>query len=184
MESKIPKQIKQRVEKLRQTIDEARYQYHVLDKEVMPASALDTLKHELVELEEKYPILKRPDSPTQKVAGEPLPNFVKVRHKVSQWSYNDAFSEDEVKKFDTRVKRFLADSAQKSFLHSAEYENDFSKKVGGKPMTTYMPTYTAELKIDGLKIVFEYEKGLFIVSQSRVNTLCPFKPDALAFGSR
>jgi len=135
MATKTPKEIKDRLLKLRETIEHHRYLYHVLDRQEMPEAALDSLKHELMELERQYPETVTPDSPTQRVAGKPLPEFRKVRHKVAQWSFNDAFSPAEMRDFDARVKRML--------------------RAHGKGE----PTYVVEHKIDGLKVVLEYERG-------------------------
>ncbi len=129
--------IKERYEKLKKTIDHYRYLYHVEDREDISQEALDSLKNELVKIEEEYPELVTADSPSQRVAGEPLKEFKKVKHKVAQWSFNDAFDEDDIKNFDERVKRFI-------------------KSETGKDVN---PTYTCELKIDGLKVVLEYVKG-------------------------
>ncbi len=140
----IPKAVRERYKKLKETINHYRRLYHVYDKEELSQAALDSLKHELSNLEGKYPELIAPDSPTQRVAGEPLPFFKKVRHKVAQWSFNDVFSVDELREFDARVRRFL------------------------KPVFGDMsPEYVCELKIDGLKIVLEYEKGLLKVAATR-----------------
>ena len=117
----------------------------MLDKSTISPEALDSLKHELVKLEEQYPGLVTPDSPTQRVAGKPLPEFKKVAHKVPQWSFNDAFSEEDIKDFDERVKRFL--------------------KTAGKAADT--PHYVCELKIDGLKIILEYQKGMLVRAATR-----------------
>src|SRR5438132_6875850 len=95
----IPKDAQERIEKLRKTIEHHRYLYHVLDKEEVSPEALDSLKNELVKLEQEYPELITPDSPTQRVAGEPLKQFKKVVHKVPQWSFNDAFTEDDMRDF-------------------------------------------------------------------------------------
>lgn len=141
----VPAEVRTRVEKLREAIRHYRYQYHVLDTEEISAEALDSLKHELAELEAQYPSLVTPDSPTQRVAGEPLAGFQKVTHTVTQWSFNDAFSPDEVRAFDERVKRQLRD----------EYGADVS------------PTYTCELKIDGLKIVCTYVNGVLQTAATR-----------------
>lgn len=140
----IPKEIRSRYEKLKTAVNHYRRMYHVYDKEEISAEALDSLKHELSELERQYPALIAPDSPSQRVAGKPLPGFKKVRHKVAQWSFNDAFTPDEMRDFDSRVKRFLAASFK-----------DVS------------PAYVCELKIDGLKIVLEYEKGLLKTAATR-----------------
>ncbi|MCR4279516.1 MAG: NAD-dependent DNA ligase LigA [Candidatus Zambryskibacteria bacterium] len=129
---KINKEIKERAQKLRDTINRYRYLYHVENKEEIAPEALDSLKHELAELERKYPELVTPDSPTQRVAGLALDEFKKVAHEVPQWSFNDAFDEVEIKAFDERVKRII-------------------KKE---------PEYLSELKIDGLKVVLTYEKGI------------------------
>ena len=127
-----------RLEKLRTAIEQYRYRYHVLNESVISDEALDSLKNELVAIETEFPQLITPDSPSQRVAGGVLPGFKKIRHTVTQWSFNDAFSESDMREFDARVKRMLLDKL-------------------GKAVT---PTYTAELKIDGLKIVFTYEKGV------------------------
>ena len=84
------------------------------------------------------PELVTPDSPTQRVAGSPLPEFTKVRHKVRQWSFNDVFSEEGIRDFDKRIKKDL--------LKKLNYQGDIH--------------YVAELKIDGFKIILTYEKGL------------------------
>jgi DNA ligase (NAD+) len=135
---------RERYEKLKTAIDHYRRQFHVYDVEEIPESARDSLMHELTELEAKYPSLVSPDSPSQRVAGKPLPQFQKVRHEVPQWSFNDAFSPDDLRAFDERVKRFLKDAYPDA-----------------------RPKYVCELKIDGLKIVFTYEKGLLKTAATR-----------------
>ncbi|MDQ3076939.1 MAG: NAD-dependent DNA ligase LigA [bacterium] len=147
MNISVPKEVVKRVQKLRETIDHHRYLYHVENKEEISPEALDTLKDELVKLEQQYPSLITPDSPTQRVAGVALPEFKKVPHKVSQWSFNDAFTENDIRDFDTRVKRQLKASIGKEVK----------------------PTYTCELKIDGLKIVLEYENGILKTAATRGN---------------
>jgi DNA ligase (NAD+) len=141
---KAPKEVIERLQKLREAIEKYRYEYHVLDKASISEEALDSLKHELVQIETEYPELITPDSPSQRVAGKPLPEFTKVVHKVPQWSFNDAFSADEMRNFDARVKRFLA-------------QQNITKN----------PTYTAEHKIDGLKIVLEYKNGFLKTAATR-----------------
>lgn len=140
-----PKEVRERITKLRETIEKYRYEYHVLNKSSISEEALDSLKKELFDLEEEYPELITPDSPTQRVAGAPLPEFKKVAHKVAQWSFNDAFNEDDIKKFDERVKNYL-------------------KREG---VATSNIEYTSELKIDGLKVVLEYENGLLKTGATR-----------------
>src|SRR5215467_3201512 len=73
-------QATERIAKLRVLINDYRYRYHVLDESTMSEAAADSLKHELAQLEEQYPGLITPDSPTQRVAGRPLAGFTQVRH--------------------------------------------------------------------------------------------------------
>lgn len=137
--------IKERVEKLRAAIDRYRYLYHVLDKQEISDEALDSLKYELANLEKAHPELITPDSPTQRVAGKPLDKFEKVKHEVTQWSFNDAFTEEDIREFDARLKRFLSDEG----VHVKDL------------------AYTCELKIDGFKIVLTYDKGLLTTAATR-----------------
>jgi DNA ligase (NAD+) len=144
-DSAAPKEVRKRVEKLRKAIEHHRYQYHVLDKEEITPDALDSLKMELVRLESEYPSLITPDSPSQRVAGKPLPQFKKIRHQVPQWSFNDAFTEDDIRDFDARVRRMLASSGVKN----------------------PNPTYMCEVKIDGLKVVLTYKEGALLTAATR-----------------
>ena len=140
----VPKEVKERYEKLKTAVNRYRRAYHVYDKEEISSEALDSLKHELSELEAAHPSLISPDSPSQRVAGKPLPGFKKVRHKVAQWSFNDAFTPEDIRAFDERVKRFLRAS------HGE-----------------VAPTYVCELKIDGLKVILEYQKGILATAATR-----------------
>lgn len=117
MKREIPEKVYERIDKLRSTIRHHRYLYHVEDKEEISAEALDSLKNELAKIEEKYPELITEDSPTQRVAGKPLDAFLKVKHKITQWSFNDAFTEEDMHNFDERVKRFLDGGAQLTFVN-------------------------------------------------------------------
>lgn len=137
--------IRERVEKLRRTIEKHRYDYHVLNKLSISEEALDSLKKELFDIEQKYPELVTSESPTQRVSGAPLPQFEKVIHTVQQWSFNDAFSEEDINNFDIRVKRFLKQQTNKECK----------------------PEYICELKIDGLKIVLTYKKGILFSAATR-----------------
>ena len=142
---RVSRDIRKRHEQLKKSIDRHRYLYHVLDKQEISDAALDSLKHELAQLEAAYPTLITPDSPSQRVAGEPLPSFKKIPHAVPQWSFNDAFSEEEIREFDARVKRAL-------------------RQYFGRDIE---PTYTAERKIDGLKVVLSYKRGLLVSAATR-----------------
>lgn len=141
----VSKNTRERYEKLKKTIEHYRYLYHVKDEEPVTPAALDSLKYELFKIEEGYPSLITPDSPSQRIGGAPLSMFKKVRHKVSQWSFNDAFSEADIRDFDARVRRFLK----------------------GTRFADTAPSYLCELKIDGLKIVLEYERGVLSVAATR-----------------
>jgi DNA ligase (NAD+) len=143
--NRISPELIKRVGKLREAIAQHRYNYHVLNKEEISEAALDALKKELYDIEAKYPELITPDSPTQRIAGEPLPFFEKVTHTVQQWSFNDAFTETDIKDFDERVKRFI-------------------KKETG---TDVQLEYICELKIDGLKIILTYKSGVLVTGATR-----------------
>lgn len=130
-----------RLTKLRQVIDEARQAYHLENRLLMSEEALDSLKNELVTIEKEYPDLVTADSPSQRVAGGILPGFSKVEHQVTQWSFNDAFTAEDLRDFDKRVRKILGPSEK--------------------------PTYTAELKIDGFKIVLTYKDSLLVTAATR-----------------
>ncbi|MBI2025165.1 NAD-dependent DNA ligase LigA, partial [Candidatus Kaiserbacteria bacterium] len=131
--------IRERAKQLQELLAYHAHKYYTLDFPELSDSAYDALHRELLELEEKYPELARRDSVTQKVVGEAMPFLKKVRHAVTQWSFNDAFSEEEVRAFDERVKKISGTKA----------------------------TYDLELKIDGLKVVFTYEKGKLALAATR-----------------
>jgi len=139
----IPKPVSSRLEKLKKVIERHRYLYHVLDKQEISEEALDSLKDELVKIEQKYPQLITADSPSQRVAGQPLEKFEKVKHKVVQWSFNDAFTEEDIQDFDVRVKRAVKINGSKKLI------------------------YTCELKIDGMHIVLEYKDGKLVMATTR-----------------
>lgn len=135
--------IHSRIQKLRALVDHYRYQFHVLDIEEISPEALDSLKKELKELEDANPEFFDSSSPTQRVAGQALDSFAKVPHKVQQWSFNDAFTEEDIQSFNERINRFLK-----------------------RDLTTPIE-YTCELKIDGLKVVIEYQNGVLIKAATR-----------------
>lgn len=145
MATHVPAEVKKRYEQLKEIINDYRYQFHVKNVEVVSAEALDSLKKELTDIEAAYPSLVTSDSPSQRVAGEPLQGFKKVTHAVPQWSLNDAFEESEIREFDERVKRML--------------RADLERHV--------QPTYSCELKIDGLHVVLTYEDGLLTTAATR-----------------
>lgn len=130
---------KKRLKELREVLAHHAELYYTHDAPEISDSAYDALYRELKTLEEQHPELAENDSVTKRVVGAVQPFLKKVRHTVPQWSFNDAFSEEEIQAFDERVR-----------------------KVSGS-----VPTYDLELKIDGLKIVFTYEKGTLICAATR-----------------
>ncbi|MBI1908125.1 NAD-dependent DNA ligase LigA [Candidatus Uhrbacteria bacterium] len=132
---------KKRIEKLRKAIDTYRYEYHVLDKAEISDAAHDTLKHELFQLEQEFPELITPDSPTQRVGGEPLPKFKKVAHERPMLSMEDVFTEDEAKEWMARVE-----------------------KIAGRPLD-----YVCMCKIDGLAVSLIYDDGVLQTAATRGN---------------
>ena len=125
---------KARIEKLRELINDYRYHYHVLDQSIMSESAADSLKHELTLLEEAFPELITPDSPTQRVAGKPLDKFQKVTHKSRMISLADVFSESEVRDWVVRNYKLVS------------------------PDTKF--TYFTDIKMDGLAMSLHYRHGI------------------------
>ncbi len=127
----------QRIAKLRELINDYRYHYHVLDESIMSEAAADSLKHELTLLEEKYPELITPDSPTQRVAGKPLDKFTKVTHEKRMISLADVFSEDEIKEWEERNRKlvpaakfqFFTDIKMDGLACSLHYENGVLKQA-------------------------------------------------------
>ncbi len=139
---------KKRILKLRQEINIHRYNYHVLDKETISAAALDSLKNELFELENKYPELITADSPSQRVGGEALAKFNKVTHSRPMISLFDAFSESDMKLWEERNHNYLSSIGK-----------DFKTKKG--------PRYYCELKLDGLAINLRYNRGVLSQGATR-----------------
>ena len=136
---------KKRIDKLIKQIDELRYRYHVLNDPKISDEVYDSLQCELSELEKKFPDLKRLDSPLGRVGGKALDKFKKVRHEIRQWSFNDAFSETEINNWQERITKIL------------------QKELGHRPKLDYV----CELKIDGLHVVFTYQKGFLKLAATR-----------------
>jgi len=126
-----------RILKLRAEINRHNYLYHVLDKPEISDAALDSLKNELVKLENQFPKLISPDSPTQRVSGKALSKFKKVEHSSRMISLFDAFSEEEMKDWENRLIKIL------------ETEKQNKNKIN----------YYGELKMDGLAVSLIYKNG-------------------------
>lgn len=106
---------KDRIAKLRDLINDYRYNYHVLDRSTMSEAAADSLKHELSQLEEKFPELITPDSPSQRVAGLASSRFTQVAHSRRMLSLNDVFDESEVAAWAVRVEKFAGQQIAEFF---------------------------------------------------------------------
>ncbi|MFH1036579.1 MAG: NAD-dependent DNA ligase LigA [Patescibacteria group bacterium] len=134
---------KNRIGKLKKSINHYRYLYHILDRQEISDAALDSLKKELFDLEQKFPEFVASDSPTQRVGGEPLKEFTKVRHSQRMLSFFDAFSRQDMKDWQDRFSRIL----NKNELAQVDYY--------------------CEPKLDGLAIELIYENGIFTTGSTR-----------------
>lgn len=131
--------VRERIEELREKINYNNYRYYVLDDPELSDYEYDMMLRELEKLEEEHPELVTPDSPTQRVGGQPLKEFNQVAHTVPLQSLQDVFSFDELKDWDTRVRNGLETQAE----------------------------YIVELKIDGLSVALLYEDGKFTRGATR-----------------
>src|SRR5258706_2998904 len=102
----IPEAVRRKYDKLRSEIEKHNRRYYVLADPEISDAEYDRLYDELVALEEKYPELRTPDSPTQKVGGEPLDKFEKVEHRIAMLSLAKAYEESEVQ---ARIDRMEGD---------------------------------------------------------------------------
>jgi len=152
------KTAKERIKHLIKTINRHRYLYHVLDKQEISDAALDSLKKELFDLEQQYPDLIVADSPTQRVAGKPLKEFQKVSHETPMVSFNDAFSQQDMKDWLERLENYL-----KPISNFLRQSRESSTKSGQFPISNFY----CELKIDGLAIELIYENGVLTQGATR-----------------
>src|SRR5436309_2468317 len=130
-----------RAAELRRQIDYHNYKYYVEAKPEISDREFDRLLEELRALEAKHPELVTPDSPTQRVGGQPIEGFQTVTHRVPMLSIDNSYNPDDLREFDADVKKGLG------------------------PGTAY--TYTVELKIDGVSISMAYENGRLAVGATR-----------------
>ena len=133
-----------RAAELRRQIDEASYDYHVLDRPTIPDAQYDRLYRELVELEESHPELRSADSPTQRVGAEPATHLVKHTHLVPMLSLANAFNEEELAAWEERLARLAGADASKA-------------------------GYNCELKIDGAAVSLTYREGVLVEGATRGN---------------
>lgn len=137
----IPREILDRVQKLRDEINVHNYRYYILDDPEVSDAEYDRLMRELQNLEQQFPGLITPDSPTQRVGATPLAAFESVEHTLPMLSLDNAFSEAEIREFDARVRRLIPDVTEIEYM--------------------------AETKFDGLAVELVYENGLFTVGSTR-----------------
>jgi DNA ligase (NAD+) len=135
-----PSTAKQRIEKLRVALRDHDYRYYVLSQPSISDGEYDQLMNDLIALERQYPGLITPDSPSQRVGGEPTKDFTTITHEVPMLSLSNTYSEDELLDFDRRVKEL----------------------VGGQQYR-----FVAELKIDGVAISLIYRNGIFVLGATR-----------------
>lgn len=135
-------EIKNRIEKLRGEISRLRFEYHVKNSPNVTDDVYESLTRELHDLEKKYPEYTDENSAVNRVAGEPLPKFKKITHAVRMMSMNDAFSEQDVKDWEVRIKKLIDDSDK-------------------------ILDYFCELKLDGLSASLIYENGIFVQGATR-----------------
>lgn len=131
-------QIEQRVETLRQLLNQYSYEYYVKDQPSVPDSEYDKLLHELIDIEAAHPEMKTADSPTVRVGGTAQSTFEKVKHDTPMLSLGNAFNEEDLRKFDQRIH----------------------DQIG-------TVEYMCELKIDGLAVSLKYENGVFVKGLTR-----------------
>lgn len=135
-----------RIEELRALLEHHRVLYHVHDDPKISDEVYDSLMKELGDLEKEFPQFDSPLSPTHRVGGDPLPKFEKVTHEIKQWSFDNVFSLEELTDWEDRNMTLL-----------------------GKAGITTKPSYVAEMKIDGLKIIMTYRDGLLVRAATRGN---------------
>ena len=134
----------ERIDWLRKTLTHHSHLYHTLDAPELPDAEYDKLFNELISLEEKFPELQTPDSPTLRVGGQPLDKFEKVKHRQAMLSLGNAFEEKDLLDFDKRVNDRL--KTPDEAVH-----------------------YVAEPKLDGLAVSLTYQDGLFVQGATRGN---------------
>lgn len=129
-----------KMENLRRKIEEHNYYYHVLDNPVIDDDTFDILIKKLQQLEDTFPELKDPSSPTQRLGGTPLTAFASVEHRVPMLGLDNVFGKDELFEFDKRIQRLTG---------------------------TEQVEYHCELKIDGLAVALRYEAGMLTIGSTR-----------------
>lgn len=134
-----------RIDDLRRQIEHHRFLYYVLDKPEITDAEFDRLYHDLESLEQRYPNLVTPNSPTQKVGGAPSTEFKQVKHEIPMLSLSNAMSEDDLDRWSERIAKPLALTGEQA----------------------EQLQYVCELKIDGLSIALQYRDGHLVRGATR-----------------
>lgn len=140
---KSPPQVEQEAAELRRQLERHNHLYYVMDQPEVSDAEYDRLFQRLLKLEEQYPELASPDSPTQRVGAAPLQEFGTVTHRAPMLSLANAFDYGELRAFDARIKRMAGLAAPEPI------------------------EYVCELKIDGLAVSLTYENGRFATGATR-----------------
>ena len=143
----IPQDVRTRAQTLSTLLEQHNHAYYVLDAPTVSDAEFDALMRELQQIEDRYPELRTPDSPTQRVGGAALDAFDSVRHAVPMLSLGNAFDDEEVAAFDQRVSQALRQAGQMPASGDVEY--------------------FCELKLDGLALSLRYENGLLVQAATR-----------------
>jgi DNA ligase (NAD+) len=133
-------------------------QYHKYDAPEISDEAYDALVRELAQLEQQFPELKQEKTPTEQVGGKILDGFSKTKHLVPQWSYDNVFGFEELKQWDERNRKIVT----KARTTPPPYGH---LPLAGEETAPW--EYCCELKIDGLKIILTYQKGVLNVGATR-----------------
>ncbi|MBA7652047.1 DNA ligase [subsurface metagenome] len=133
---RVPKNILKKIDKLREEVRYHNYRYYVLNQPLISDEEFDKSMKKLEKLEEKYPQIIVPYSPTQRVGGQPIPGFPSVTHDPPMLSLDNTYDLDELLEFENRAFRRLADVSQLEWV--------------------------LEQKVDGVAVSLVYENGVFL----------------------
>lgn len=153
----------QRAEQLRQQLQKASYAYYALDNPIMEDAVYDRLYRELQDLEQQYPSLISPDSPTQRVGERPATAFVSLQHKISLYSLENAFNLAEFATWQERWQRVVSPEKPGFYVGSGGEANISQRN----PVSGSGGGYVCELKIDGSALALSYENGLLVRGATR-----------------
>lgn len=161
-----PAKTAKRAGELRREIERHGYLYYVQDRPQISDAQYDRLYRELQEIEEKYPDLVTPDSPTRRVGHEPQSELKKVERALPMLSLSNVFSDEEMREFDARVRSGLGENGVAAYQEFHEWYRNPKKKEEDRPRTD-APEYVCEPKYDGLAVELTYKNGAFVLGTTR-----------------